>query len=321
MKKLLAAFILLPLFTLGQAAKKPVIMVVPSDRYCIGNNYSMTFDNQGTSQTLPDYKKAMQNDANLRLVITKMGQIMADRGFPLKDLEQELKNLEREAAELAMITSKSSGSEIQESPVDQLKRTAKADIIMDLDFEVKTQGPRKYISFNLRGLDAYTAKQIAGAAGAGAPSTAAAPELLLEEAVLSHMDGFNAALMTHFEDMFANGREVRVTVRKFASADVDLETEFELDGEALELVDFIDRWFDDNCVQGRYSRSDMSENFARYDQVRIPMFQTDSRGKERAIDTRQFASELARYLKKNFAIESKNYQRGLGEAWIILGEK
>lgn len=319
MKKLLFAFIFLPLFTLGQA-KKPIIMVVPSDRYCLSKNYSMTFDNQGIKETLPDYKKAMQSDANLRLVITKMGQIMADRGFPLKDLEQELKNLEKEAAEIAMMTSKS-GSDIQESPIDQLKRTAKADIIMDLDFTIESRGPQKYISFNLRGLDSYTAKQIAGAAGAGKPSTSAAPELLLEEAVLSHMDGFNAALMSHFEDMFANGREVKITIRKFAGADVDLETEFELNGEELELVDFIDMWFDDNCVKGRYSRTDMSENFARYEQVRIPMFQTDSRGKERAIDTRQFASDLVRYLKKNFAIESKNYQRGLGECWIILGEK
>ena len=41
----------------------------------------------------------LQNDAEVRLVITKMGEIMADRGFPLKDLEMELKNLEREAAE------------------------------------------------------------------------------------------------------------------------------------------------------------------------------------------------------------------------------
>ena len=68
-------------------------MVFPSDQYCISRGYSIIFNNHGLSQTLPDYKKALQTDPDLRLVITKMGQIMADRGFPLKDLEQELKNI------------------------------------------------------------------------------------------------------------------------------------------------------------------------------------------------------------------------------------
>ena len=57
--------------------------------------------------------------------------MMADREFPLKDLEQELRNISNESAESAMITG-SGGSSVAESPVDVLKRTAKADIIMML---------------------------------------------------------------------------------------------------------------------------------------------------------------------------------------------
>ena len=101
----------------------------------------MTFQNQGATQTLPDYKVALQTDPDLRLVITKMGQIMADRGFPLKDLETELKNISQENAENSLLTSSSSGAALAETPIDVLKRTAKADIILDLDFEIKRQGP------------------------------------------------------------------------------------------------------------------------------------------------------------------------------------
>ncbi|MDX9845471.1 MAG: DUF6175 family protein [Tenuifilaceae bacterium] len=302
-------------------AKKPTIMVVPSDQYCISKGYKMEFESMGAKQTLPDYKAAMQNDADLRLVITKMGQIMADRGFPLKDLEMELKNLEREAAEAAMLMSSSSGSELAESPVDALKRTAKADIIMDLSFEIKPKGPSKYITFNLRGLDAYTSKQITGAAGAGAPSTAASPELLLEEAVLSHMDGFNAGLQNHFDDMFANGREVKVNIRRFANWFDNLETYYTLDGEELELLEHIENWFYDNTQGQRFSLSDASDNQMRFEQVRIPMMTVDSRGRERAVDTRSWLSGLSRHLRQNFQIDSKIYMRGLGEAWLIVGEK
>jgi len=299
----------------GQA-KKPIIMVVPSDRYCISKNYSLTFE----GQTLPDYKKTFQNDENARLVITKMGQIMADRGFTLKDLETALKDLEKEAAEVAMLTSKG-GSDIQESPIDKLKNVAKADIILDLDFSIKKDGPEKYISFNLRGLDAYTSKQISGAAGDGQPSFSSTPGELLMEAVLNHMDGFNAQLMKHFEDMFENGREVKIVVRKFESSDVDLESEVNYKGNDVELVEVINYWLEDNCIKGRYSNTDMTANVAKYEQVRIPMMKFDARGKESALDTRTFVGELQKYLKKEYGIESKNYGRGLGEGWLILGEK
>ena len=322
MKRLLCVITLSVIsLSLFAQAKKPTIMVVPSDQYCISKDYKMEFESMGRTQTLPDYKAAMQNDPDLRLVITKMGQIMADRGFPLKDLEMELKNLEREAAEAAMLMSSSSGSELAESPVDMLKRTAKADIIMDLSFEVKREGPNKYITFNLRGLDAYTSKQVSGAAGAGKPSSAASPELLLEEAVLSHMDGFNAGLMSHFEDMFSKGREVKINIRRFANWFDNLESYYEYDGEELELLEHIENWFFDNTVEGRFSLVDASDNQMRFEQVRIPMMETDSRGRERAVDTRRWLSNLSRHLRDNFQIDSKIYVRGLGEAWLIVGEK
>jgi hypothetical protein len=322
MKKLLNTLILsLICLTLFGQARKPTIMVVPSDQYCISKGYKMEFESMGSKQTLPDYKAAMQNDADLRMVITKMGQIMADRGFPLKDLEMELRNLEREAAEAAMLGSTSSGSDMAESPVDMLKRTAKADIIMDLSFDVQKRGPQRYITFNLRGLDAYTSKQVSGAAGAGAPSTSATPELLLEEAVLSHMDGFNAGLQRHFDDMFANGREVKIMVRRWNSWYENFETVFAYDGEDKELLEHIEDWFFDNTVQKRFSLSDATENMMRLEQVRIPMMAVDNRGRERAVDTRSFLSGLSRHLRDNFQIDSKIYLRGLGEAWLIVGEK
>lgn len=303
-------------------ARRPTIMVVPSDQYCISNGYSMEFESMGRTQTLPDYTAAMQNDPDLRMVITKMGEIMANRGFPLKDLEMELRNMQREAAEIAMLASSSSGSQVAETPIDVLKRTAGADIILDLSFDIRRQGPHRYITFNLRGLDAYTSKQVAGAAGSGAPSSSATPELLLEEAVLSHMDGFNAGLMRHFEDMFENGREVNVMVRVWDNwYDGDLETYFDFDGEEKELLEHIEDWFFDNTVQGRFSLADASHTLMRLEQVRIPMMRVDNRGRERAVDTRGFVSELRRHLRQNLGIDSQIYMRGLGEAWLIVGER
>ncbi|MBR2772857.1 MAG: hypothetical protein IKD78_12760 [Bacteroidales bacterium] len=309
-----AALVLAVSSVMGQA-KKPTIMVVPSDRYCISKGYMTKFDNQD----IPDYKKALQNDADLSMAISKISGIMADREFPLKDLEQELRNISNESAESAMITG-ATGSSVAESPVDVLKRTAKADIIMDLDFSVVKQGPRNSIMYTLNGLDAYTSKNIASSTGVGSPSSAASVELLIEEAVLSHMDEFTGRLQAHFDDMFANGREVKIMVKVFDGSEVNLSDEVDYNGETNELAIFIEDWMADNTVSGRFSLSDGTENFQRYEQVRIPMYY-ERNGRQRAMDTRTFVNNLKKFVAESFNLESKVYMRGLGEAWLIIGEK
>jgi hypothetical protein len=318
MKKIL--IVTLGLFvSLFAQAKKPTLMVVPSDVWCVQKGYVQKVMQGKTEITVPDYKKALQNDANLLLVISKINNMMAERGFPLKNLESVLKSLETEAVEASLLTS-SGGAEMAESISDQLKRVAKADIILQLTYTLNQTGPKKSITFNLQGLDAYTDKQIAGAEGTGAPSFSAELPVLLEEAVLTHIDNFNNTLQKHFDDLFKNGREVKMAIRVFSDAKMRFNQDFTIDGHSEELSFLIDEWFAQNTVQGRYSIADQSENVMRLEQVRIPLFQ-EVNGKERAVDTRSFANNLKKWLKDKLNMESKIYVRGLGEAWLILGEK
>lgn len=304
--------ILVSALAFGQA-KKPTIMVVPSDQWCISNGYVMEFDNQGTKVKIPDYKKAFQENPDINTVISAINGMMAERDFPLKNMESAIKTLESEAAENNMLTSKS-GSGLTESPVDALKRVAKADIIMQLSWTVNTTGPKKSITFNLQGLDAYTDKQIATAVGTGAPSFSAETAVLLQEAVTAHIDNFNATLMKHFEDMFANGREIIIRVKKFDSWSDDLETEF--DGK--ELSEVIEEWMTANTVKGRFNTSDATENMMLFEQVRIPLY--NDAGK--ATDARAWAKGLQTFLKNPpYSITNKLMMKGLGQAVIVLGEK
>jgi hypothetical protein len=302
---------------LDAQAKKPTLMVVPSDNWCIRNGYTQTFDEMGTLKTLPDYKIALQNETDLLMTIAKINTIMADRGFPLVNLESALKNLERESAEVAMLSSKSGGS-IAENPIDVLQRTANADIIIQLTYVINQEGPRRSVTFLLQGLDAYSKKQIAGAQGTGEPSFATQTPILLEEAVLAHIDDFNSRLQVHFDDLFANGREVVFQARAFDSSPVDLEEEYTYNKEKLELGEIIEDWVSKNTIQGRFSTSGYTQNVIRFEQVRIPLY--DDRG--RANDTRRWLRDLRSMLNGNpFNLESKIFTRGLGEVWLIIGEK
>jgi len=300
-------------------AKKPTIMVVPSDVWCNTNGFITEFDNQGTKVKIPDYKKAFQEDSDLLLVISKINGLMAERGFPLKNMESVIKKLEANSVEDAMMVSKETGSEASESPIDKLKKVAKADIIMQLTWKVNSMGPKKSITFNLQGLDAYTDKQIAMASGTGASSFSAEIPVLLEEAVLSHMDNFCSTLQTCFDDLFANGREVTIRIKKWDDWDDDLESEFGPDSEELGAI--IEDWLADNTVNGRFNTTDATENMMLFEQVRIPLFY-ERNGKKRAMDTRRFVRNLSKFLKNEpYAIVSKVVTKGLGRATIYLGSK
>ena len=214
-----------------------------------------------------------------------------------------------------MLTSKS-GSEVAESPIDELKKVAKADIWMQLTYTINQTGPKKSLTFNLQGLDAYTDKQIAGASGTGSPTFSTELSILLEEAVLMHIDSFNAQLQSHFDDIFANGREIVVRIKVWDDAGYDLEEEF--DGDELGLI--IEDWMADNTVNGRFNTTDATENMMLFEQVRIPLEMEDD-GRVRQVDARRWVGLLRKYLKDEYEIESKLMMQGLGQAQLVIGGK
>lgn len=314
MKKLLTISVFLQILAIGFGqAKKPTLMVLPSDNWCMQRYFMTEFDNQGTKQNVPDYKTAFQEDTELGQVISKIGGLMVDKGFPLKDAEQELKLVEQRAAEDNMTMSKSSSASLNESPLDVLKKRAKADIIVQIWWKVNKGDKGKSVSFTLEALDSYTGKRIASSTGNSKPKNEVVANMLMK-AVESNIGAFGDQLQKYFDDLIANGREVSIFVKTWDSWEYDLEKEF--NGE--ELTDIIDDWMYDNTVSNKYSLSDASANFMRFEQVRIPVY--DNRG--RAIDARKFTKDLRKFLSgEEYGITSKLMTRGLGEAILVLGEK
>ena len=292
--------------------KKPTLMVTPSYVWCYKNGYIIRYNNMGVMEDISDFRTAIRTSNELTNVISKINILMADKGFPLKDLSATLNTIERNQAMMRAMQSNTSGAMIAESPVDILKRQANADILIELDWTVNNN---RTITYNMRGLDAYTGKQIAGAQGTNAPVRATDLPSMLEEAVLLHIENFTDQLQAHFDDLFENGREVIVDVMVFENPEgLNLETEF----DGYELSEIIDDWMALNTVNHRFSKSDASDNFIFFEQVRIPMY----RPNEMPMDTEYFVRELSRYLRSDpYKITSKVATRGLGRCALILGEK
>lgn len=320
---LLGLLLMVSFFVMGQA-KKPILMVIPSDSYCDRNNYLQEFtDETGAVRYVSDYNSIFKSadSEDLRLVIAELSKLFAERGFPLKDLEQTLKSMNNASIEESLLSSSSSGASIKSTPLDMVKNNAQPDIILDLDYMVKTRGPQRFITYVLRAVDAYSNKVIAANSGDGEPSASATVNQLLEVAVLNYIDSFSDQLMAYFEDMAVNGREIVVKLKVWDNLDVDFETEYFFEDEELELVDIIDYWMQDYTVNHAPVRTRASENFINYEQVRIPLYK-ERKGRQSAIGAREFVNDLRSFLRKDpFFLDSKIYERGLGEVWLIIGEK
>lgn len=319
----LCSLLLVSTSAIAQYAKKPTIMVVPSDAWCERNGYMIAFNNQGSIKHVPDYKRALQNNSDIRILVSAMGEFMARNDFPTQQLEQEIKRLENENAELAVTIGNRMGSMLAESPVESLRRTAKADIILDLDYTITRLGPKTQVSFNLQAIDAYSSKIISGNTGVGTPASGStALTTLLNEVVLSFKDNLIDGLIRYFDDMFAQGREITVQLLRFDSCPIDFEEEFEYNGQIAELADIIEVWFEENCVNGRYGSPIKTANTMRFNQVRMPLVGTSLSGKETAMDANKFVGSLVSFLRKSpYNLTVTANQRGLGEVWIYIGDK
>jgi hypothetical protein len=299
--------------------KRPTIIVKPSNIWLNKNKYLNTFDNQGQNVFVPDYEKALNENLEIKLVIAAINNLYSERSYPLKSLEQVLKGIKIDETEIQVLTSKS-GASVEENLIDKIRRTANADIELDLTWELNQNGPQKSITLIIEALDTYTGKSIASVTGIGRPSLSADIQILLKESLLANIDNFNSQLQRYFDDLLQNGRETVLKVSVFGDSEIDLESEVKSSDLAFqgEIGELIEKWLDVNTVNGQYSTSTLTDRYAFFEQVRIPMFNKDGL----SIDSRRFFRGILETLQKTDKnVSAKLITRGLGEARIILGSK
>ena len=309
---ILLLLILLTASVNAQVAKKPTIMLLPSAHWCSARYFTKTLDNQGVTQTINDYEVAFRDDAELQQVVSKIGELMTSHGYDLKDFMMENKALNDRLLE-EQVTMSKSGAIVVESPLDMLRRTVKYDIELLVDWNIVNEGGKKAIQFTIEAFDSYTNKRIATSSGISKPSNKGIA-YQIQDAVSDKIKTFDTQLKSFLEKQRTIGREIRLSVRVWDSAPIDLEEEY----EDQELIDHIQQWLHANTVNSSFSLADATESRATFEQVMIPCFDENNI----ALDARAFANKLRKYLRKDpFLLQSKVVAKGLGEVSLIIGEK
>jgi|GEM_PF-1393655 len=294
-------------------AQQPTVMVVPSDRYMVGSGYYDDQEVNGTVTRLMAYDRAFQEDPELRQVITSIAGTFQDRGYPLQDLEAGMRAWREERALL----------EFSDRPVaisirDEILSRARADIVLDLDFEESRMLGESSITFTLRGLDSYTSQEVASVTGTGNPGAGVPLPVMLREAVLQRMPQFEGRLLSYFQDVVSNGRSIQLNVRVSVDAGFDLEEYFEWEdvpGGEDELGEIISLMVRRAAVGGQVQVGPRSATLRRFQTVRIPVF--DEEGF--ALDADGWANAtIVRPLRQGLDVTARRETRGLGEVTVII---
>lgn len=270
----------------AQGAKKPKVMVVPSQVLLKDKGLLKMEDNMGGEEIAvveQGYRLALL-DNEVRAAIVKIGELMTERGFPLLDMESKLKS----------------------------KTPMFIDIEVELSYTLKKQGPRSILYFELKGLDAFSHKQIAAASGESAPNVGATPIGLLQQAVIDKLDAFNSQLQNYFDGLPEVGRETALEITFDGGSFQD-----EYGGKSYQ--DLIDEWLTAHCVKSAFSIDDAVEGEDGQEtlyvsQAMIPLF--NSAGK--ALSARDFYNELVKTLKTYKLSVKFHGRQGLGRSVLMI---
>lgn len=291
-----------------KAMTPPHVMVVPDLIYCKSNGYVLQYNNNGVTETIPDYERALSEDPSLHAVLTQVKQLIAEKNsdIVLIDLIEAINNAKADAA-----MANANFADQSESIEEAIIRNSEADILVKVQFDMLKHGPNYQVSYTLNGTDAYTNRNFAPVEGMGKPSTSANPVVLLREAVYDNMDSFLNLMLTYYNSMVTKGRMVAFDIK--TTGGVNMNTKV---GQYT-LREQIEDFLYDNSVDGNgLERVKGGNTFLQYQGVYIPLT-TTIRGRQRKQGAKDVAQKMVNFLEEN-GVTADFKIRGLGKVNIYI---
>ena len=296
MRKILISFAAILMLVSSSFAQKvmtpPHVMVVPDLIYCKSHGYTQQFNNNGITEVIPDYERAVSEDPSLHAVLTQVAQLITDRNsdIVIVDIIEAINNAKADRAMAAA----NAGDE-SESVDEAIIRNSEADILVKVQFDLVKNGPQYRVSYVLNGTDAYTSRNFAPVSGLGKPSTSANPVALLREAVFENMEAFTGKLLSYYTSMVSKGRMVAFEIKTTSTASVNMNSKV---GQYT-LREQIEDFLYDNSVDGNgLERVQSGNSFLRYQGVYVPLIST-IRGRQRKQGAKDVAQKLVNFLESN----------------------
>lgn len=265
---LIIFFCTLSIGAFAQQATMPTIIIFPDDTWMKDHGFMKTKNDNGEVKYIPQYNDAFVNNRDLGTAIQAVQKVFTSRQFEHKDLQNLLKDIQREHAE--DLANAADGSGVEPSSMDELLQQAGADIRVDLDYSVRPFGARNSITFRMKAVDAYISNQIASCEGT-VQGTMDPLDLALRKIVAGKSEEFCQQIVDYFRDLRDNGRKITVIFKAVAGSGINLaQDEITEDGDTYS--DFLYTWLCKHAVNNACSAGKATKSRCVFDVVRIPFF-------------------------------------------------
>lgn len=300
------------------SVQKPKIMIFPADDWCVLNGYMKDDTNS------PDYEEALQNP-EMDGAIAVMGDIMAEMGYEMFSLKQELKNINTENL-LSQVAISKGGGMVIESERDAITRNVGVDFIVELSLNNKPFGLKNMIEFKAQTIDAASKKILHGDIGTSSASSVPIP-VLIKEAVGCFIENFCHKIDLAFTNMETKGREGSISIYMAQDSPLNFDSIVTIDGESGELADYITYWLEEHTVNNVCSLTHKSPESLRFDQVYFPLVGQVSqggfgskKGRVKSLTMEGFFSTISKDLSR-LGLSMTTIPIGQGAVYVVLGSK
>lgn len=287
----------------------PTLMVFPSDALLKRLGCIKEIENQGITSYQRDYSKSFIQDSELKFAIASVEECFSKIGYPLENLEQQLKQINNDNAMDAM-------EGISKDARTMLMNTARPDFIIEIDYEYKqdpmSRNPKKSLNYIITAYDAYTNKSVASITradvGKGESSSLA---VLIKSDLPANMSDLQQQIKQRFADALANGIEITLRLTTEENAN------FKFSDECLgseNYNDWINSWLKKNTVKSTFKPVKNTDKELRFTNVRIKP-KTENGQRYSAFD---FASDLKKDFSKGCGAKATNRTQGIGDAYLVI---
>lgn len=248
-----------------QVAVQPKIMVVP-------------FVKEGE-----DIRTVIEEDADKRIVLTKVKEAFDSRGFTTVDFLGKLKAGSVQAG---------MSDEQQSDLKSMIIASSGADIYVDTEMIINRSASGNAVKVIITAYDISTGGSLSNKVGDSGKFYTEDFGRLGSKAIESCADDFLNVIQTKFNDMVQNGKSLNMTIGIEEGSKYNMNSE--IGDEMLTLADLIEMWLEENAYQGNFHVQGTTATKMVVDDVRIPP--KDSKGNNFTVAA--FGREFFKFARK-----------------------
>lgn len=230
-----------------------------------------------------DIRTVLEEDADKRIVLTKVKEAFDSRGFTTVDFLGKLK---------AGSVQSGMSDEQQSDLKSMIIASSGADIYVDTEMVINRSASGNAVKVIITAYDISTGGSLSNKVGDSGKFYTDDFGRLGSKAIESCADDFLNVMQTKFNDMVRNGKSLNMTIGFEEGSQYNMNSE--IGDEGFTLADLIEMWLEENAFQGNFHIQGTTSTKMIVDDVRIPL--KDPKGNNFTVAA--FGREFVKFARK-----------------------